>query len=97
MKLSDVHFRFGNAQPTISQSELLAAAGSIRGGVADLRHTILNIWQVGGDTLIATMDVYYRRLDGAELNLPCCNIFRVIDGLVADYMIYMDVNPVIAP
>ena len=97
MKLSDVHFRFGNAQPTISQSELLAAAGSIRGGVADLRHTILNIWQVGGDTLIATMDVYYRRLDGAELNLPCCNIFRVIDGFVADYMIYMDVNPVIAP
>jgi ketosteroid isomerase-like protein len=94
---NDVHFRFGNAQPTNSQKELLAAAGSFRGGVTDLRHTILNMWQVDGDTVIATMDVYYRRLDGSELNLPCCNIFRVLDGLVANYLIYMDVTPVITP
>ena len=92
----DVHFRFGNAQPTTTQSELLAAAGSFRGGIAALRHTILNMWEVDGGTVIATMDVYYRRLDGGELNLPCCNIFRVEDGRVVDYLIYMDVNPVIA-
>jgi limonene-1,2-epoxide hydrolase len=93
----NVHFRFGNAQPTSTQSELLAAAGSFRGGIADLRHTILDMWEVDGGTVIATMDVYYRRLDDCELNLPCCNIFRVHDGLVVDYLIYMDVNPVIAP
>ena len=93
----DVHFRFGNAQPTSTQSELVAAAGSFRSGIADLRHTILGIWEVDGGTVIATMDVYYRRLDGGELNLPCCNIFRVDGGLVVDYLIYMDVNPVIAP
>ena len=40
-------------------------------------------------------DVHYRRLDGRELNLLCCNVFRVSDGLVRDYRIYMDVNPVI--
>jgi hypothetical protein len=43
------------------------------------------------------MDVYYRRLDGRELTSPCCNIFRVDNGLVDDYRIYMDVNPVLAP
>jgi len=48
-------------------------------------------------TVIATMDVYYRRLDGQELNLPCCNVFRVRSGAVYDYLIYMDVNPVLAP
>lgn len=43
------------------------------------------------------MDVYYRRLDGRELNLSCCNVFRVRDGLVETYLIDMDLNPVIAP
>lgn len=93
----DVHFRFGNAEPTTTQSELLAAAGSFRRGIADLRHTILAIWEVDGGTVIATMNVYYRRLDGGELNLPCCNIFRIHHDLVDDYLIYMDINPVIAP
>ena len=94
---TDVRFRFGNATPTSTQSELLAAAESFRAAIADLRHTVLDIWEVDDDTVIAIMDVYYRRLDGRELNLPCCNVFRVRDGLIDTYLIYMDVNPVIAP
>src|SRR5246127_2826935 len=93
----DVHFRFGNAAPTNTQSELLAAARSFRDAIADLRHTILDLWEVDDGTVIAIMDVQYRRLDGRELNLPCCNIFGVHDGVVDDYRIYMDVNPVLAP
>ncbi|WP_353372220.1 nuclear transport factor 2 family protein [Mycobacterium sp.] len=92
---ANVHFRFGNAAPTSSQSELLAAAESFRAAIADLRHTVLEIWEVDDTTVIAIMDVYYRRLDGRELNLPCCNVFRVRNGLVDTYLIYMDVNPVI--
>jgi ketosteroid isomerase-like protein len=92
----DVHFRFGNSEPTSTQSELIAAAGSFRAAIADLRHTVLDIWEVDDGGVVALFDVYYRRLDGRELNLPCCNIFRVRDGLVSDYLIYMDVNPVLA-
>jgi hypothetical protein len=33
-------------------------------------------------------------LDGAEPRLPCCNVFRLRDGLVADYRVYMDISPV---
>lgn len=91
---TDVHFRFGNAAPTSTQSELLAAADSFRAAIADLRHTVLDIWEVDDTTVIAIMDVYYRRLDGRELNLPCCNVFRLRNGLVESYLIYMDVNPV---
>ena len=40
-------------------------------------------------------DVHHRGLDGCELNLLCCNVFRASDGLVRDYRIYLDVNPVI--
>jgi ketosteroid isomerase-like protein len=92
----DLHFRFGNSEPTSTQSELIAAAGSFRAAIADLRHTVLDIWEVDDGGVVALFDVYYRRLDGRELNLPCCNIFRVRDGLVSDYLIYMDVNPVLA-
>jgi hypothetical protein len=70
---------------------------SFRKAIADLRHKILELWEVDERTVIAIMDVYYRRLDGRELNLPCCNVFRVHDGVVDDYLIYMDVNPVAAP
>ncbi|MDT5409495.1 MAG: hypothetical protein QOG14_1715 [Mycobacterium sp.] len=94
---TDVHFRFGNGDPTDTQSELLAAAQLFRDAIADLRHTILDLWEVGDGMVVALMDVHYRRLDGRELNLPCCNVFGVRDGVVNDYRIYMDVNPVLAP
>jgi ketosteroid isomerase-like protein len=94
---ADVHFRFGNAEPTDTQSELLGAAQSFRDAIADLRHTILDLWEVGDGMVVALMDVHYQRLDGRELNLPCCNVFGVHDGVVNDYRIYMDVNPVLAP
>ena len=94
---ADVHFRFGNSAPTDTQSELLAAAQSFRDAIADLRHTILDLWEVDDGTVVALMDVYYRRLDGGELTLPCCNVFGVRNGVVDDYRIYMDVNPVLAP
>jgi ketosteroid isomerase-like protein len=93
----DVHFRFGNSDPTDTQAELLVAAQSFHGAIADLRHTFLDLWEVDDDTVVATMDVYYRRLDGAELTLPCCNVFHFRDGVVDRYLIYMDINPVIAP
>jgi SnoaL-like domain len=93
----DVHFRFGNGAPTNTQSELLAAAQSFRDAVAELHHTVLDLWEVDESKLVALMDVYYRRLDGGELTLPCCNVFGVRNGVVNDYQIYMDVNPVLAP
>ena len=46
------------------------------------------------DAIIAELRVHYTRLDGTELTLPCCNVFRVRDGAVADYRVYMDITPV---
>jgi ketosteroid isomerase-like protein len=94
---TDVHFRFANVAPTSTRSELLAAAQSFRDALADMRHTIVDLWEVDTSTVVGLFDVYYQRLDGRELNLPCCNVFRVRDGVVNDYRIYMDVNPVTAP
>jgi ketosteroid isomerase-like protein len=40
-------------------------------------------------------EVHHRRLAGCERNVPYCNAFRVTDGLVQDYRVYLDANPVI--
>jgi hypothetical protein len=56
----------------------------LRGAIADQRHTVLDVWKADTDT-------------GAELNLPCCPVFRFRDGRADDYLIYMAVNPVFAP
>jgi hypothetical protein len=39
------------------------------------------------DALIAELEVDYTRLDGRELTLACCTVFRLRDGLVADYRV----------
>jgi ketosteroid isomerase-like protein len=93
----DVFFRFGNADPTETRSELVAAAQSFRAAIAGMHYEFVDIWEVGDGTVVAILDVHQPRLDRRELNLPCCNVFRVSDGLVRDYHIYMDVHPVIAP
>ena len=48
------------------------------------------------EALIAELEVQYTRLDGIELTLPVCNVFRLRDGSVVDYRVYMDITPVYA-
>jgi ketosteroid isomerase-like protein len=96
----DLHFRFGNADPTDTKADFAATMDAFVSGIAGLRHEVIDMWQLQeGNTiaLIVTMDVHYKRLDGHQLVLPCCDVFRVRDGLIYDYRIYMDVNPVITP
>ena len=61
-----------------------------------LRHEIHSVWTVDGDVVITEMTVHYERLDGQQISLPCANIFRLRDGLIADYRIFMDVAPLFA-
>jgi hypothetical protein len=68
-----------------------------RGAIADQRHIVLDVREADTDTVVATLHVCYRRLDGVELNLPCCHVFRLRDRRVDDYLMDMAVNPGFAP
>ena len=46
--------------------------------------------------MIAELEVRYTRLDGAEKTLPVCNVFRLREGAIANYRVYMDITPVYA-
>jgi ketosteroid isomerase-like protein len=89
----DVHLRLGNAEPVEGRTAFVESVTQFIASVAGFRHEFLNIWS-DRDALIAEFDVHYIRLDGGEVTLPCCNVFRVRDGLVAEYHSYMDATPV---
>jgi ketosteroid isomerase-like protein len=89
----DVRLRLGNAEPVQGKSAFVEAVSAFVASVAGFRHEVLNVWS-DGDALIAEFDVHYTRLDGGEVTLPCCNVFCLWEGLVAEYRSYIDAAPV---
>jgi ketosteroid isomerase-like protein len=89
----DVRLQLGNADRLEGKAEFVRALQAFLGSVADFRHIVTNVWS-DLDAVIAELTVHYTRLDGTELILPCCNVFRLRDGAVADYRVYMDITPV---
>ena len=89
----DVRLLLGNAEAVQGKSAFVEAVNAFLASVAGFRHQVLNVWS-DGDALIAEFDVHYTRLDGGEVTLPCCNVFRLRDGLVAEYRSYIDATPV---
>jgi ketosteroid isomerase-like protein len=89
----DVHLRLGNAEPVQGKAAFVGAVNAFLSSVGAFRHEIVNVWS-DADALIAEFDVHYTRLDGGEVTLPCCNVLRLRDGLVAEYRSYIDATPV---
>jgi ketosteroid isomerase-like protein len=91
----DVRLRLGNAQMVEGKPAFIEAVAAFVGSVAQFHHDIVNVWS-DEDALIAELEVHYTRLDGGEITLPCCNVFRLRNGSVADYRVYIDIAPVYA-
>jgi hypothetical protein len=92
----DVVLRFGNNDPVVGKEAYKEMSRGFHASLRGIRHEILSIWTVDENTVITEMTVHYERLDGDKLSLPCANIFRLHDGLVKDYQIFMDISPVFA-
>jgi ketosteroid isomerase-like protein len=91
----DVRLQIGNADVVHGKAQFVDALQAFFASVTSFRHTVTNVWS-DLDAVIAELTVHYTRLDGRELTLPCCNVFRVRDGAIADYRVYMDITPVYA-
>ena len=92
----DVRLRLGNAEMVAGKPAFVEAVNAFFGSVARVRHEVIDVWS-DGDVVIAELDVHYARLDGGEVAVPCCNVFRLRDSSVAEYRTYIDVTPVYAP
>jgi len=91
----DVQLRLGNAEMIQGRAAFVDAVNAFLGSVAGARHEILNVF-TDGDVAIVEFDVHYTRHDNNVVTLPCCNVFRLRDGLIAEYRSYIDIAPVYA-
>jgi ketosteroid isomerase-like protein len=91
----DVRLRLGNAEMIQGKAAFVDAVNAFLASIGGVRHEILTVY-VDGDAAIVEFDVHYTRSDGNVVTLPCCNVFRLRDGLIAEYRSYMDATPVYA-
>jgi ketosteroid isomerase-like protein len=91
----DVRMQLGNAEEAHGNIAFATEVRAFTASVAAFHHRLVNVWH-DGDALICQLEVQYTRHDGGEVTLPCCNVFRLRNGLVVDYRVYMDISPVYA-
>ena len=91
----DVRLRLGNAEPVEGKPAFVEAVNAFFASVAGFRHDVIDVWS-DGNTLIVELEVHYTRLDGRQVSVPGCNVFRLRDRSVAGYRSYIDVTPVYA-
>jgi SnoaL-like domain len=91
----DARFRFANADPVTGRGAIQEAVAGFFASIDGLTHHILNVWEVG-DTVVAQIDVEYRRKDGKTVTIPNADILVYDGDLVRDWQIYIDVAPVYA-
>ena len=91
----DVEVRLGNADPIKGRTAFVDAVNAFLGSIAGVRHEILRVF-TDGDAVVVEFDVHYTRRDTNLVTIPCCNVFRLRDGLIAQYRSYIDANPVYA-
>jgi ketosteroid isomerase-like protein len=91
----DVQLRLGNAPLISGRTAFVDAVRGFLDSVAGVHHEILHVY-ADGEVAVVEFDVHYTRRDGRSVVLPCCNVFRMRDGLISEYRSYMDAAPVYA-
>ena len=94
----EVVVHLGNADPIQGGGAFIALFDQVLSALQGLRHEIHDVWRAAEDpdVVIARMTVHYTRLDGVLVSVPCCNVFRLMNGLIAEYRVYVDMSPVFA-
>jgi ketosteroid isomerase-like protein len=87
--------RFANAEPVIGRDRTRDAVAAFFTTIDGLTHHIRNVWEQY-DTVIAQIEVQYRRKDGTTVTVPNADILLFDGDLVRDWQIYIDIAPVYA-
>jgi ketosteroid isomerase-like protein len=85
----DCTFRFGNAPSLYGHEAIREAVAGLFTAIKGINHSELEAWE-HPDATICTGMVMYTRHDDSTLRVPFANVFRLRDGLVRQYLIYVD-------
>jgi ketosteroid isomerase-like protein len=89
-------FRFGNAAPVSGKAAIRETLVGFFGSIRALRHEVTDSWSLP-DVVVATGQVTYTRLDGSSLSAPFADVLKRRQGLVSEYLIYVDASRLYAP
>src|SRR5713101_7148929 len=91
----DVRFRFANADPALGRPAVKEGVEGFWASIDGLTHHILKVYEVG-DTVIAQIDVEYRRKDGKSVTVPNCDVLVFDADVGRKSTVCIDLAPVFA-
>jgi limonene-1,2-epoxide hydrolase len=77
-------------EPVVGPDAIRATLASFTTGIEALEFRVLAIAAVGGTVLTERVDVF--RYPGKEISLPVMGTFEVVDGRIAAWRDYFDMN-----
>lgn len=87
------HFVFGGRPPVVGLNEMSTQVEGFWAAIGGLNHHVQRVAAVG-DTVYVESVIEYERLDGRVVQVPCCDVFRVEAGAIAETRAYLDQGPV---
>jgi hypothetical protein len=85
----DAIFVFGNAEPVRSKQAIRDVVASFFTSINTIRHDLLETLTLP-QAVMCRGTVTYTRHSGSQLCVPFANIFKLKNGLIQDYLIYVD-------
>lgn len=92
----DVLFQFGNIPTTRGKTAVRVAVQGFFDSIRSVRHRLIDLWNQG-DSVICRGEVAYTRHNASTLCVPFANILRLESGLIAEYLIYVDISELYRP
>jgi limonene-1,2-epoxide hydrolase len=87
----DARFRFANMPQISGRDNIRSEVSQFFSSVKSMNHRILKTWDTE-EVIICEGEVTYTRLDDSQITFPFANIFRMKEGLITDYRIYVDAS-----
>ncbi|UCV17776.1 nuclear transport factor 2 family protein [Ferribacterium limneticum] len=86
----DCVFRFSNMPEVRGRDAFEASAQQFYAMLSSVTHQVHQSWATDDGHLVSQVTVTYRRRDGYELTCPAAGIWRLTDGLISEYNVYVD-------
>jgi len=91
----DVTFRYGSQPPVTGKAAVLEAAAGAVAPFSAVAHTFDRDWTTDTDSVVAGQ-VAYTLPSGQVIALEFLNRFKLSDGKIREYLIFIDASPVFA-
>ncbi|MCT4646983.1 MAG: nuclear transport factor 2 family protein [Carboxylicivirga sp.] len=85
----DCILKAGNGEPVMGKDNIANTFESFFPAVKSIAHDVKDIFE-SGNSLVHRGTVTYTRLDGSQLTVPFCDVFKMEGTLISEYYIYID-------